>query len=147
MSKDSKKGLSKKTLTKTKQKFAQKIALNSTLLVDTFGASLGVSKNRIILKVKGKVVQSIPKNSCEHIIIQNRAVSLSSALIHLCSKQAIPIDFIDGKLNHYASLHTFNQSYAKRAILQLKVKDDESLSLEYAKAFIKAKLKNQAKHP
>jgi len=146
MAKSFTKDLSKKSLTKTKQKFAKKIALNSTLLVDTFGSSLGVSKNRITLKVKGKVVQSIPKNSCEHIIIQNRAVSLSSALIHLCSKQSIPIDFIDSKLNHYASLHTFTQSYAKRAIMQLKIKDDEALSLEFAKAFIKAKLKNQANY-
>jgi len=134
MAKDGKKD-SKKSLTKTKQKFAKKIAINSTLFVDMFGSTLGVSKNRITLKVKGKIAQSIPKNSCERIIIQNRAVSLSSALIHLCSKQSIPIDFIDDNLNHYASLHTFTQSYAKRTITQLKIKDDKTLSLEFAKAF------------
>lgn len=134
------------SLTKTKQKYAKDLTLKSTILVDKFGSSLGISKSRITLKHKGKIIKSIPKKSCEHIIIQNRAVSISSALIHQCSKNKIPIDFIDDELNHYASLHTFTQSYPKRAIKQLQIRSDEKLSLKFAKAFIKAKIKNQANY-
>ena len=134
------------SLGRKKQKYARKMAEASTLFVDQFGVSLGVAKNKITLKQKGKVVHTLPKNGCEHIIIQTKAASISSALIKLCAKQGIPIDFIDGRSRHFASLHTYRQSYAKRTLLQLRAREDEARTLGYAKAFIKAKLKNQANY-
>lgn len=134
--KDSSKILAKK------QKYTKSFASSSTLYVSQFGAYLGMSKNSIIVKLKGKVVAKIPKRLCEHIIIAGKAISISSNMIYLCVKEGIAIDFVDGRDKPFASILSPKTAYPKMALRQLElIKSNKSLDL--AKKFIYAKAKNQ----
>ena len=129
-------------LGRKKQRYARQMALASTLIVESFGTSLGVAKNKIVVKQKGRVVQSLPAKRCERIVVQTKAASLSSALVYLCAKKGIPVDFLDGAFTPYAALHTIRQGYAARAVRQLALHADAERRLELARAFVRAKLKN-----
>ena len=127
---------------RTKQKYAKSFASSSVLYVSQFGAYLGMSKNSISVKVKGKIVAKIPKKRCEHIIIAGKGVSLSSNLVYLCVKEEIAIDYVDGSDVPFASLLSAKNAYAKMALLQLELLQRGD-ALVLAKKFIRGKVKNQ----
>jgi len=127
---------------RTKQKYAKSFASSSVLYVSQFGAYLGMSKNSITVKVKGKNVAKIPKKQCEQIIIAGKAISLSSNMVYLCVEEGIAIDYVDGRDTPFASLLSAKNAYAKMALMQLEyIQKGNSLIL--AKKFIKGKARNQ----
>ena len=129
---------------KKKKEYAKKYATSSVLYVAEVGTFLGVSKNTIVLKQKGKVVYKMPKFQCERIIIASTAVSISGGLVKLCAELGIALDFIDafGKSTPYASLYGSKNAYARMSLKQLHILQTP-LQLKFAKAFIKGKVKNQ----
>ncbi|WP_295421681.1 CRISPR-associated endonuclease Cas1 [Sulfurovum sp.] len=146
------KHLANKTYTKAetkskgkKREYAKKYATASVLHISEPGLYIGMSKNTITLKKKGKVIHQMPKTQCERIIIASKGVSLSSNVVELCSSLGIGIDFISPGYKietPYASLFGNNNSYAKMTLLQLKILDTP-LQMKFARAFIKGKSKNQ----
>ena len=126
-----------------KQRYAKTISHEAVVVADRFGASLGVAKNRITLKEKGKVVRSVPVKRCERIIVATKAASISSALVHLCAEHGIAVDFIDGDHRPYAAFYSHTQAYAKRTLAQLSRYGDPKMRLDTAMRFVTAKLKNQ----
>ena len=133
-----------KKISKKKREYAKKYATASVLYVSEYGTFVGVVKNSITLKQKGRVVFKMPKTHCERIIIASGSVSISSALVKLCATQGITIDFIDVKANQtpYASLYTNKNAYASMSLKQLKILNTPT-QLKLAKAFVKGKVKNQ----
>ncbi|CAA6807722.1 MAG: CRISPR-associated protein Cas1 [uncultured Sulfurovum sp.] len=129
-------------LKSNKQKYAKSFAASSVLYVSQFGAYLGMSKNSITVKVKGKVLAKIPKKQCEQIIIAGKAISLSSNMVYLCAYEGIAIDFVDGRDRPFASIFSAKNAYPKMALMQLEL-IEKNLSLPLAKAFIRGKSKNQ----
>ncbi len=127
---------------KTKQKYAKSFAASSVLYVSQFGAYLGMSKNSITVKLKGKIVAKIPKKQCEQIIIAGKAISLSSNMVYLCVQEGIAIDFVDGRDSPFASLLSAKNVYPKMALMQLELLQQDK-SLAVAKKFIQGKAKNQ----
>lgn len=131
-------------IAKKKKAYAKKYATASVLYVSDRGTFIGVAKNTIVLKLKGKVIFKMPKNSCERIIIASTSVSLSGAVVKLCAELGIAIDFIDmyARSTPYASLYGAKNAYARMSLKQLKILETP-LQLKLAKAFIKGKVKNQ----
>jgi group II intron reverse transcriptase/maturase/CRISPR-associated endonuclease Cas1 len=128
-----------------KRAYSKKYATSSVVHIAEPGIYIGMSKNTITLKRKGKVVHQIPKTQCERIIIAAKGVSLSSNVVELCSKYGIAIDFIAAGSQietPYASLYGNNHSYARMTLLQMKILETP-MQMEYARAFIKGKSKNQ----
>ena len=128
-----------------KRKYAKKYATTSILHIAEPGIYIGMSKNTITLKRKGKVVHQMPKTQCERIIIAAKGISLSSNVVELCSSLGIAIDFIGNSYKietPYASLFSNNHSYAKMTLLQLKILETPQ-QMKFAKDFIKGKSKNQ----
>jgi group II intron reverse transcriptase/maturase/CRISPR-associated endonuclease Cas1 len=152
ISKAFEKHLANKTYTKAenkskgkKRQYAKKYATSSVLHISEPGLYIGMSKNTINIKKKGKVVHQMPKTQCERIIIASKGVSLSSNVVELCATLGIGIDFINSSYKietPYASLFANNNSYAKMTLLQLKVLGTPT-QMQFAKAFIKGKSKNQ----
>ncbi len=135
----------KNTASKTKQKYAKKFATASTIYINEPGTALGISKNTIVLKQKGRLVYKIPKTQCERIIIANKGISLSSNVVEQCAKLHIAIDFIATSntiSTPYASLFSANHAYANMTLLQEAILNTPH-ALKLAKAFIKGKSKNQ----
>jgi len=78
-----------KKIKRTKQKYAKSFASSSVLYVSQFGAYLGMSKNSITIKLKGKMIAKMPKKQCEQIIIAGKAISISSNMVYLCVVEGI----------------------------------------------------------
>jgi group II intron reverse transcriptase/maturase/CRISPR-associated endonuclease Cas1 len=135
---------SNKKISAKKREYAKRYATSSVLYISEVGTFLGVSKHTIVLKQKGKIIYKMPKTQCERIIIASTSVSISGALVKLCSQMGIAIDFIDlyAKSTPYASLYGNNNAYAKLSLKQLKILETPT-QLKIAKAFVKGKVKNQ----
>jgi group II intron reverse transcriptase/maturase/CRISPR-associated endonuclease Cas1 len=127
---------------RSKQKYAKSFAASSVLYVSQFGAYLGMSKNLITIKLKGKIVGKMPKRQCEQIIIAGKAISLSSNMVYLCVQEGIAIDFVDGRDRPFASLLSSKNAYAKMSLMQLEFIEKKK-NLALAKKFILGKSKNQ----
>ncbi len=131
-----------KKIKRTKQKYAKSFASSSVLYVSQFGAYLGMSKNSITIKLKGKVIAKMPKKQCEQIIIAGKAISISSNMVYLCVQEGIAIDFVDGRDRPFASLLSAKSAYPKMALMQLAL-IQQNKSIILAKRFIQGKAKNQ----
>jgi group II intron reverse transcriptase/maturase/CRISPR-associated endonuclease Cas1 len=129
-------------INKQKNKYAKKFATISTLHINKKGVMLGVSKNKFVLKEYGKVQKRYPLDKIKRIVFEGKGFALSSDVILKCAKHNISIDFIDRDYYPYASLITYqatmSQSIHKQAMILNTPKQ-----LYLAKAFIKAKAKNQ----
>ena len=125
-----------------KSTHTERYAKSSTLFIGKLGMFLGVAKNRFSLKENGKPTKSIPIDQIRHIVISTKYSSLSSAVVEVCAKNGVAIDFIDDRSGHYAQLVGFNASISQLAHLQLSIiSSGEHLYL--AKEFINGKTKNQ----
>jgi len=129
-------------LIRKKQKYAKSFASSSVLYVSQYGAYLGMSKNSITVKVKGRVVAKIPKHHCEQIIIAGQAISISSNMVYMCSQNGIAIDFVDDNDMPFASMLSIKSAYPKMALKQIEM-IQRGKTLDIAKKFIIGKTKNQ----
>lgn len=133
---------SKTKIDKKKNIYAKKFANDSTLHISKAGLSLGISKNKFVVKEYGKVQKTIPMEKVNRIILEGDGISLSTDIIKKCALNQITIDFIDRDALSYASLithkSTLTQTIHKQAMI-LKT----PLQLELATLFIKGKAKNQ----
>jgi len=131
-----------KKIKQNKQKYAKSFASSSVLYVSQFGAYLGMNKNLITIKVKGKIVAKMPKKQCEQIIIAGKAISLSSNMVYLCVHEGIAIDFVDGHDAPFASILSYKNSYSKMSLMQLEI-IQKNRGIVLARKFIKGKARNQ----
>ena len=106
------------------------------------GLSLGISKNKFVVKEYGKVQKSLPIEKVTRIILEGKGISLSTDIIKKCAQNSITIDFIDQDALSYASLvthkATLSQTIHKQAVVL-----NTPLQLQLAVSFIKGKAKNQ----
>ncbi|SFV51362.1 CRISPR-associated protein Cas1 [hydrothermal vent metagenome] len=130
------------SIKRSKQKYAKSFASSSVLYVSQIGVYLGMNKNSITVKLKGKTIAKMPKKQCEQIIIAGKAISLSSNMVYLCAKEQIAIDFVDGRDVPFASILSAKNTYPKMALMQLELLA-HNRDLYLAKRFIQGKAKNQ----
>jgi len=133
---------SKSVINKKKNIYAQKFANEATLHISSPGVMLGVSKNKFVLKEYGRVKQRYALNRVERIIFEGKGFTLSSDVIKKCADHKIGIDFIDTKLQPYATLTSYNAAVTQNIVNQSMLLKTPK-QLEIAKAFIKGKAKNQ----
>lgn len=133
---------SKTKVDKKKNTYAKKFANDSTLHISKAGLSLGISKNKFVVKEYGKVQKTVPLEKVTRIILEGKGISLSTDIIKKCTENSITIDFIDFTALSYASLlthkSTISQSIHKQAMVL-----NTPLQMELAISFIKGKAKNQ----
>ena len=127
---------------KKKNIYAKKFANDSTLHISKEGFTLGISKNKFVLKEYGKVQNSFAFEKIKRIILEGKGISLSTDVIKKSVQNNITIDFIDRDAISYASLITHKSSVVQNITKQAKILDTP-LQLYLATQFIKAKAKNQ----
>jgi len=115
---------------------------SSVIVISEYGIFLGIAKNKITLKKRGKITRSFPKTHIKRIIINSKGVSFSSNFVHMCVKEKISIEFVDYAYNPYAMLYSYNMGYPKTAVKQLEILNSEK-RIEFAREFIRAKITNQ----
>ncbi len=133
---------SKTKIDKKKNIYAKKFANDSTLHISKEGYTLGISKNKFVIKEYGKVQNSFAFDKINRIILEGKGISLSSDVIKRSVQNNITIDFIDRDALSYASLITHKSSVTQNINKQAKILDTP-LQLYLATQFIKGKAKNQ----
>ena len=115
----------------------------STLFINEPGAVVGISKGRFVVKKQRKTLLSIPQSHCERVIVAAGSVSISSDFIAVCARMGIGIDFFDRSLKEPLSqLSSQKSTLAQMSRLQLALLGTPA-QLQLAKAFLRAKTKNQ----
>lgn len=112
---------SKTKVDKKKNIYAKKFANESTLHLSKPALSLGISKNKFVVKEYGKVQKTVPLDKISRIILEGKGISLSTDIIQKCAQNNITIDFIDQDALSYASLvthkATISQTIHKQAMV------------------------------
>jgi len=112
------------------------------IFADKIGMRIGINKNKVVLKYKNKVLNSVSTNKVKEVFILSKGVSISSDLILKCSQMGIKISFFKNDFE-YASFVPNNSSIYLNTLIQLKAYEDSSKRVYLAKQFIIGKIKNQ----
>lgn len=114
------------------------------LIADTFGSHVGKYSERLKVTQNGTVLAQAPLLHLDSVTITNRGVSISAEAIRACTERGIPIHFVSGTGNPYASLYSAGLTgtvLTRRA--QLMAYQD-ARGLRLAIAFATGKIENQA---
>lgn len=120
------------------------MALVRELIVDQFGAFVGLHSERLQVTLKQEVIAEAPLLGLEQVVISGRGVSLSANAIAACCEQGIPIHFLSSRGEPYAALYSAGLTgtvQTRRAQL-LAYGDGRGLAL--ARAFAEGKIRNQS---
>lgn len=120
------------------------MALIRELIVDQFGAMVGLHSERLQVTLKQEVIAEAPLIGLEQVVISGRGISLSANAIAACCEQGIPIHFLSSRGQPYAALYAAGLTgtvQTRRAQL-LAYSDGRGLTL--ARAFAEGKIRNQA---
>ena len=120
----------------------RRIKLSSVVHIREFGMSVGISKNKLVLKKYGKIINYYPIKKVERVIFEGQNFSISSNFLYRASQEGIQIDFIDKRYNPYASIYYHNKNAYKTLFFQIQILHTPK-HIEIAKEFIIGKLKNQ----
>lgn len=82
------------------------MAIVQHLIVDEFGAFVGKHSERIMVTKNGATLTQAPLLHLEAVIIANKGVSVSADAVRECADRGIPIHFVSGSGNAYASLYS-----------------------------------------
>jgi CRISPR-associated protein Cas1 len=126
------------------------MAIVEHLIVDDYGAYIGKHSGRLRVMRPGdgtpseRLAAEAPILHLESVLVSGRGISLSADAIQACTKEGIPIHFLDWRGRPYASLYSAALTgtvLTRRA--QLEAYDD-GRGLQLALAFARGKIENQA---
>ena len=126
------------------------MAIVDHLIVDDYGAFVGKHSGRLRVMRHGdgtaseRLVEEAPLLHLESVLISGRGISLSADAVEACTKDGIPIHFVDWRGRPYAALYSAGLTgtvLTRRA--QLAAYEDER-GLTLGLAFAAGKIENQA---
>jgi CRISP-associated protein Cas1 len=115
------------------------------LIADQFGSHVGKYQGRLKITQGKEVLAQAPLLHLESVTIANSGVSISADAIYACTEQGIPIHFLSGTGNPYASLYSaglMGTVLTRRA--QLSAYNNQR-GIKLALAFAGGKVENQAR--
>ncbi len=114
------------------------------LVVSQYGVFLGKKSERVVVRTNGKTVQEVPLAGLEQINFLGEGAALSTDLIKECAERGVQINLLSHSGRPYAKLSapTLTATILTRREQLLAYSDERGTLL--AKAFIHAKLQNQA---
>lgn len=121
----------------------KELAADSVIYIDGYGKSLSISKNSLVIRELGKTKNKIALSYISKILINTQNVSLTTKLIYKALQKGITIEFIDKDLQPFGTILPFNGTMYRLYMVQLQFLQDTTKRLMLAKAFTKAKAKNQ----
>jgi len=130
---------------KERKKIYEKKAMQNTHLhIEGYGIALGLRKNHIHIKEKGKSKKLFPTYNLKHISIGSQGTSVSTKLIKFCADHNIAVDFVDNKGIAYAKIYHYQSTHHRLWIKQMQIANSK-LAFTIAQSIVLAKLNNQLK--
>ena len=114
------------------------------LIVEEFGAFIGKHSERLVVTKGDETLMQAPLLHLESVLIAGNGVSISADAVKECAERGIPIHFVSGTGNAYASLYGAGLTgtiLTRRAQLEA---FRTSRGLKIAIEFARGKIQNQA---
>jgi CRISPR-associated protein Cas1 len=114
------------------------------LIVEEFGAFIGKHSERLVVTKGDEKLAQAPLLHLESVLITGHGVSISADAVRECAERGIPIHFVSGTGNPYASLYSAGLT---GTVLTRRAQMDTFRSargLMIALAFAQGKIRNQA---
>lgn len=120
------------------------MAIVQNLIVEEFGSFIGKHSERLIVTKGEETLQQAPLLHLESVLITGYGVSISADAIKECTERGIPIHFVSGTGNAYASLYSagLGGTVVTRRAQYDAFHDARGLMLSLA--FAQGKIRNQA---
>lgn len=120
-----------------KKEYQKKEGEGTDLVISSYGCFIGLTNRGISVKLKGKVVHKNPSRALQHMTIMTKGVTISSNAIQYCMRNKIPIDFFDGRGQHYGSIlspfYMESTLWEKQALMPLDRKIYLAIRIIYGK--------------
>lgn len=128
---------------KAVQKGVATLSDDGHLLVGEFGVFLGLHSERLQLSRKGQLLLEAPLVKLCHVLILSSGVSVSSNAIRECCLRGIPITFLDGRGDPYATLLSPELTGTVRTRREQLLAYGDARGAHLARSFARGKLGNQ----
>ncbi|WP_298821638.1 CRISPR-associated endonuclease Cas1 [Chloroflexus sp.] len=116
----------------------------ATLYVQEQGATVRKRDNQIVITREGEVLQEIPLNKIDRIVLMGRGVQISTALLVELLSRDIPVMLTNQHgSRHYATLTAGPSRFGALRLRQSQLVIDPAWSLELARGIVTAKLAAQ----
>ena len=114
----------------------------SYLYVSEQGSYIGISENRIEVRQKGEVLESIPIETLDIIEIFG-SVQISTQCLEKCLQKGIDVIFFSLRGSYYGRLISTNHVNSKRQRNQAICTKNDEFAMSICKSIISAKINNQ----
>ncbi|MFL5586065.1 MAG: CRISPR-associated endonuclease Cas1 [Ktedonobacteraceae bacterium] len=114
------------------------------LIVEGRGTFLSKHQGRLRVTREKTMVAEVPIIHLDQVLIIDNGIAISSDVVRVCSEEGIPIHFLSGRGNAFASLYSAGLTgtvLTRRAQL---LAYENAVGVTLAKAFVQGKLENQA---
>jgi group II intron reverse transcriptase/maturase/CRISPR-associated endonuclease Cas1 len=125
-----------------KRRYLRRAVQGAELVISEPGVFLGKTSSRVVVKKQRRVIMEMPLRQLRYIIITTSGVTLSAAVITLCARDNIPLDFLSPRGEPLARLSAPVDALGTTGLRQLQAVHDGS-GLQLARTFVYGKLKNQ----
>ena len=132
----------KKLIAQKRREYEKREGASLELVINQPGVSLGLLKNRIMVKQQGQNLLKDPTANVRHISVMARGVSLSSNFIQHCAERNIPIVFYDNN-KPVSAIFPTDHADSELWLAQSAAHGTEKAGL-LARTIAEAKITNQA---
>lgn len=130
-------------VTRAKRRHRRHIAQISELVINTPGAFLGKTSQRVVVRRDRRTVCEVPSFKLTGITVASHGISLSADLIDHCAQRDIPVLFVSPRGKVVASLSAPESSKPAIGLLQLRALSDPARAVDLARRFVAGKIRNQ----
>src|SRR6266566_4374880 len=120
-----------------------KAADSAQLILSGFGIFLSKKSERLLVKLRGKVVYEFPFFRISEVVVASRGVSLSSDLIKDFCERGIRVSFVEPSGRPYAMLSSPVLTATVESRRQQLLAYNDSRGLEFARLVVRGKIRNQ----
>ncbi len=128
---------------RAKRRHRRQLAQISELVINTPGAFLGKTSQRVVVRRDRRNVCEVPSFKLTGITVASRGISLSADLIDHCAQRDIPVLFVSPQGKIVASLSAPVSSKAATGLLQLRALSEPARAVDLARRFVAGKIRNQ----
>jgi len=125
-----------------RKEYQRRFMANMHLHIGGYGKSIGVSKNKIVVRNPDRTVTKYPTKNLRYITISGRPINLSTEFINFCVQNGISVDLVKQNGEPYAKIFDFHHIYAKVWTRQEQTYRS-SQGLGIAREILTAKITNQ----
>lgn len=116
----------------------------ATLYIQEQGVTVRKRDEQVLITREGKILQEIPLNKIDQVVLMGRGVQMSTALLVELIGRGIPVMLTNQRgSRHYATLTAGPSRFGALRLAQMQRVNEPAWNLDLARAVVRAKLSNQ----